>query len=640
MRLDLLLVAGAAVALAVPPPSVVHRFTKALAASAVVVVGASLANLVIGGLTGSLLVDAAVRLGIGWSACLLWDRLPAREIGPHAVGWLVAVAGWTWILDAVGADRGGVPVGAALATALLSTAGYLWLVDRTDRDPSDGLVARLIRWRLGGYRHQVVTPDPSLPLRPDRAVRVLVIGGGLAGLGTASALAERGVQVVLRERNAYLGGKIGAWPIALSTGETVTAEHGFHAFFRQYWNQRAWLDRLGITPGFRSIGDYRIATRSGRMLGFAGTSPVPVLNLLDLARIGVYSFWRVARTVTGERLEALLRYDRDATFAAWDHVSFEQFARDAQLPPTLKLVFATFTRAFFSDDARMSMAEMIKSFHFYYLSNDQGLVYDHPADDYDVALLEPIRAHLASHGVDVRLSSPVGALERDGDGWVVDGERFDAVVVAADPGAAKALVAPHAALGVSTGQRYAVLRLWLDRGTERDWLPFVITERDRVLDAITRCDHLSHQQADWAQARVAAGGAGSVWELHCYAVPDDLPDDAIRAALLDEWWQFLPELREAGILGEDLHVRADFPAFHTGAWATRPTTEPGVPGLYLAGDWVKLPWPAMLMEGAQVSALCAANAILASVGVQGWPVYSVPQRGLLHGVPEPPRRFR
>ena len=59
------------------------------------------------------------------------------------------------------------------------------------------------------------------------------------------------------------------------------------------------------------------------------------------------------------------------------------------------------------------------------------------------------------------------------------------------------------------------------------------------------------------------------------------------------------------------------------------TTE--IPGLFLAGDWVKLPIPAMLMEAACSSGLMASNGILHSEGLAEDPVYTVPVRGLLAG---------
>ena len=73
----------------------------------------------------------------------------------------------------------------------------------------------------------------------------------------------------------------------------------------------------------------------------------------------------------------------------------------------------------------------------------------------------------------------------------------------------------------------------------------------------------------------------------------------------------------------------DAPAFGLDSDATRPGVETDAPGLYLAGDWVRMPFPAALMERAAGSALLAVNAILNRHGASPEPVLSVVPRGLL-----------
>jgi isorenieratene synthase len=82
------------------------------------------------------------------------------------------------------------------------------------------------------------------------------------------------------------------------------------------------------------------------------------------------------------------------------------------------------------------------------------------------------------------------------------------------------------------------------------------------------------------------------------------------------------------VLREHLNVKHDFPAFHAGMHSERPPHATGVPGLYFAGDWVKLPFPAMIMEAACTSAFFAANSIFDGAGLRQEPVLTVPLRGL------------
>jgi isorenieratene synthase len=122
---------------------------------------------------------------------------------------------------------------------------------------------------------------------------------------------------------------------------------------------------------------------------------------------------------------------------------------------------------------------------------------------------------------------------------------------------------------------------------------------------------------------------GGIFELHSYAVPDDFPEDEIRNQFLKEFEEYFPEIREYKVKYEYLQVKDDFTAFHTNLYKTRPTVKTEVENLFLAGDWVKLENPAMLMEAATTSALVAANSIFNKEGLREETIYSVPLKGII-----------
>jgi isorenieratene synthase len=127
-----------------------------------------------------------------------------------------------------------------------------------------------------------------------------------------------------------------------------------------------------------------------------------------------------------------------------------------------------------------------------------------------------------------------------------------------------------------------------------------------------------------------ARGGGSVLELHAYQVPPDIQGpEAIREALLADLEHYFPELEGYQILHEDLQVRDDFSSFFVGMHKRRPGIDTGIPGVLFAGDWVRIPCPAMLMEAAVTSSMMAANKILAEHGLREEPVYSVPLRSMM-----------
>ena len=158
---------------------------------------------------------------------------------------------------------------------------------------------------------------------------------------------------------------------------------------------------------------------------------------------------------------------------------------------------------------------------------------------------------------------------------------------------------------------------------------FTVTDRVDILDSLTTYHRFETASRAWVDQH-----GGSVLELHCYAVPDDLTDDEeVRRRMIADLFAHFPELEGAQIRREVVQVRDDFPAFHAGLWRHRPGVQTALPGVYLAGDWVKLPFPAMLMEAAFSSGVLAANHVLAGLGVQQERVTQVPAKGLLAGVP-------
>lgn len=503
------------------------------------------------------------------------------------------------------------------------------------------LLKRLIRFRLKGYRRVEVEPEMRLPERASFKQKVAILGSGIAGLSAALTLARRGMDLTLFESSPHIGGKLGSWKMDQG-GAEIPVSHGFHAFFPCYYNLNRLLDSVGARKYFRSIGDYAIRGVEGSEVRFGKIETTPVLNLLALARAGVFKLFDAIRAPGRNLYGLFLEYDETETFSRYDTISFERFNQLAKVSPGLRLAFNTFARAFFADADKLSLAELVKSFHFYYLSQDGGLIYEVPDRDFEASILNPIRSELSGLGARIHLSSPVSRFEKTGSGFLVNGEAFDSVVLSTDVVGAKKIMDASAGFPAEVvssfsklvpGQRYAVLRIWSDLDLRKTIPDFVITDRVRVLDAVSAVHRIEQEAREWSEKN-----GGSVVELHCYAVPDDMTEAECRSALVSELQAFFPEVEGLRIRFEHFQIKRDFTAFHTGNYAARPRVETGVAGFYAAGDWVKLPFPAMLMEAACAAGLLAANGILRESGLRQTLVESVPLRGLMAGMPQPPGR--
>jgi isorenieratene synthase len=282
------------------------------------------------------------------------------------------------------------------------------------------------------------------------------------------------------------------------------------------------------------------------------------------------------------------------------------------------------------------MAELIKSFHFYFLSNDHGLIYDVLNDDFQHTLLKPASDFIISNGGSIRLNSPINLINQVDNSFNVNGETYDYIVMGTDIHGTKKIFSNSEfikygkpdlysqIMNQKKSQRYAVLRLWIDKRIGDDLPFFVFTDAVRILDSVTFYHNMEKESAEWADKN-----NGGIYELHCYALPDDLDESKVRDQFIEEFYFYFPEIKDSTIQYENLQIKKDFTAFHTGLYKNRPEPITAVDNLYLTGDWIKLPIPAMLMEASSSSAMYAVNDIFKKEGVQSIPIYSVPLKGLL-----------
>ncbi|MEH3142892.1 MAG: FAD-dependent oxidoreductase [Mycobacterium kyogaense] len=482
------------------------------------------------------------------------------------------------------------------------------------------------------------------PARPGRPAitgdgarpRVVVVGGGIAGLAAATGLAERGVSVDVIERQPYLGGRVGGWTETLADGSQTGMNRGFHAFFRQYYNLRALLrrgdpDLAALTP----VSDYPLIDGAGRQDTFRGLPQTPPLNALAFALRSPTFRLRDLVRIDAKAAAPLAAVSVPDTYRLLDHRDAQTFLRDINFPDAARhLAFEVFARSFFARPEALSAGELVTMFHIYFLGSSEGLIFDVASANFDVALWNPLRGYLAGRGVVFHTGETVDAVTAgekvtvqtaggdvlDADGVVLATDVAGLQrIVAASPGVADAPWRERVA-AMGTAPPFVVLRLWLDRPVRPDRAAFVGTGGREPLDNVSVVERYEREAARWA-----ARTGGSVVELHAYSVTE--PVDTVRAALIERMHELYPETVTASIVDERLLRRDDCPRFAPGDFADRPGVSTPDPRIMLAGDGIRIDLPVALMERAATTGWTAANELLGGFGVAGHPLHTVPNQG-------------
>lgn len=506
--------------------------------------------------------------------------------------------------------------------------------------------------RPGRDRRAVLHPAPGGAAALAGPRHVVVVGGGIAGTMAAAVLAERGARVTLLEAVSRLGGRVGAWP--LDDGRTMS--RGFHAFFRQYYNLRALLRRVDPSlAGLVPVDDYPLQRPDGlrdsftdiprtppwSVLGFVVASPA--FTPRTLAQVNVRA---ALELVTARFPQSYSDHDGESAAAFLDRLRFPAAARD--------LALEVFARSFFADPRVFAAGELVAMFHAYFTGSAEGLLFDVPRDDYDTVWWGPLTRYLAGHGVEVRTGTRVDRIRAAGEGpgtaMEVATDRgplgADAVVLATDPRTARDLVArldlssaPDGA-GQRVGQwrsavartrsapPFVVLRLWLAGPVAPDRPAFLGTSGYGPLDNVSVLERFEDGARAWSRAH-----GGSVVELHAYAVdptvrPDTPEAEAVADELVRQLHRVFPETTDLATVHRELLVADDCTLIDPAPWRDRPGVATPVPGLVLAGDWVRADYPVALMERAATTGILAANELLAAWGVRGEDLWTVPMQGV------------
>ncbi|MFD7303612.1 hydroxysqualene dehydroxylase HpnE [Streptomyces pharetrae] len=458
-----------------------------------------------------------------------------------------------------------------------------------------------------GARSGHVTTD--VPTRHGR--EAVVVGGGLAGVTAALALADAGVRVTLLEGRPRLGGLA----FSFRRGE-LTVDNGQHVYLRCCTAYRWFLDRIdgaALAPlqDRLDVPVLDLAKPEGRRLGRLRRDALPVplhlgrslatyphLSLAERARVG-----RAALALKGLDLADPALDEQD--FGSW----LTAHGQSARAVEALWDLVGVATLNAVAGDSSLGLAAMVFK---------TGLLSEPGAADIGWARV-PLgdlhdrlaRRALDAAGVRTVLRSRVTSVSRNGDGrWSVHlpGEHIgtDAVVLAVPQRETHDLL-PEGALDAPE----RLLRI----GTAPILNVHVVYDR-KVLN--TPFLTALGTPVQWVFDRTEASGLtdGQYLALSQSAAQDeiDAPVAELRARYLPELERLLPRTRDAEV--RDFFVTRERTATFAptpGVGRLRPGARTKAPGLCLAGAWTATGWPAT-MESAVRSGISAADAALRALG--------------------------
>ncbi len=439
------------------------------------------------------------------------------------------------------------------------------------------------------------------------ARRVVVLGGGLAGITAALDCAEAGAQVTLLEVRPRLGGAAYSFE-----REGLLLDNGQHVFLRCCTAYRGLLARLGSTRRVMLQSRLEIPVLSphhGQVVLRRNGLPAPLHLATALLR---YSHLTLAQRLSAARAAlALGRLDQgnsSGTLGEWLAAHGQGSASVAALwdliaLPTLNLPAAEGSLAL---GAFVLQTGLLRH-------NDAGDIGFHmrPLSE---TLGDPAIRVLGEAGVDVRLGVRVEAVERLRVRAGGEGFEADAVVCALPHERASALLKPllgeeasrWRGLGASPivnvhivyDRRVCDLQFAAGVGTP---VQYVFDRSEAAGLPLTGTPSGAQTGSDGQYLAISLSGAAGEMELS---------SEQLRERYVEAMEELFPRAR--GAVVRSVHVSRE----HAATFAARPGTEslrPGprtsVAGLLMAGAWTDTGWPATL-EGAVLSGHAAAREVL------------------------------
>jgi squalene-associated FAD-dependent desaturase len=447
---------------------------------------------------------------------------------------------------------------------------------------------------------------------------VAIVGGGLAGLAVAVALAERGFEITLFEARRQLGGRAGSFWDAEAD---AWVDHCQHVSLGCCTNLADFCTRTGLAELLRHDRTLHFFGPDGRRceVSASGWLPAP-LHLLP-------ALWRLKYLSARERLRIMFALRSLARTPAEDDASGQTIGlwlrEHGQSERAIELFWTPVIVSALSETIeRTAVPAVRKVFVDAFLGDRRGFEMQVPSVPLGEFYGERLERWLREHGVAVRLECAVKRIVGSAAGVkeieLANGERVvvDAVILAVPWRRMNEL--PCEALRDALPELKNVeqfesapisaVHLWFD-------------------GAITELPHavLPGRLSQWVFNHGVQDLAGDTGETvvrgHYYQVVisasrelDGQSREETIGKVREELAAVWPAANQTKLIKARL-ITQQHAVFSplAGSERLRPKQKTSVPNLFLAGDWTATGWPAT-MEGAVRSGYLAAEQLLLTVG--------------------------
>jgi squalene-associated FAD-dependent desaturase len=454
-------------------------------------------------------------------------------------------------------------------------------------------------------------PELVMPAIPKSAV---VVGGGVAGMSAACALAEAGLRVKLVERRGYLGGRASSYR---HPGVDEVIDNCQHVLFGCCTNLIGFYRRIGVAERIHWTNSMTMIEPGGRQTCLASSPwlPAPLHGLPSL--LAAKALTRDDKKSLARAFRALMRpvpADSTETLGQW-------LKRNGQTPGAInrfwRLVIASALNADVDEIALTYAAKVIRELFLNSAAAGSMGMSTVPLSE----LYSGAEQYLRERSGEVLFNASVegAAWDEETSQWTLvtrAGEEVADFLVLALPFEATAKLLPlmppangveQLANQIARQQHGPIcsVHLWFDRD---------ITD----LDHAVLLDRQIHWMYNKSRLQPWRKSKGSYLELvvsasHEFAALSR--EDAIELSLR-ELAEFFPEVAAAKLEKAVLvkEVRATF-TVPPGIDAARPQAASPWPNCVLAGDWIQTGWPST-MESAARSGHLAAEAVCLAIGEQ------------------------